>query len=150
MIYAVTAENWKGEQLEMRLSCPQFSGQNIYNIEGLGTPRADINMTNMANVDGSLFNSALARARTVIFHIKYVDSDFVGSPGCMYPDDNISICTDDYNDLVDKPSINGVELTGNKTGEMLSLQDRMDPITIPTIDRIFKKYYPNLTREGAE
>lgn len=140
MIYAVTAENAKGERLEMRLSCPQFSGQNIYNIEGLGTPKADINMTSMANVDGKLFNTAYARSRTVIFHIKYVDSDFVGSNGCMYPDSDVGVCTDDYNTLTDKPSINGVVLTGNNTSETLSLQDIMDPIENVTIDSLLRKY----------
>lgn len=144
MIYAVTAENAKGEQLEMRLSCPQFSGQNIYDIEGLGTPRADINMTSMAAVDGKLFNTAFARSRTVIFHIKYVDSDFRGSNGCMYPDTESGVCTDDYNDLVDKPSINGVTLTGNQTGETLSLQDQMDPIENVTVEKLLKKYHPSL------
>lgn len=142
MIYSVTAENQKGEQLEMRLSCPQFSGQNIYNIEGLGTPKADINLTSMAAVDGQLFNSARARSRTVIFHIKYVDSLFVGSPGCMYPESNRGVCTDDYNELTNKPQINGVTLTGDKTGEMLSLQDIMDPISKVTIDDLIRKYHP--------
>lgn len=145
MIYSVTAENQKGEQLEMRLSCPQFSGMNIYEIEGLGTPKADINFTSMAAVNGRLFNSTNARSRTVIFHIKYVDSLFVGSPGCMYPAENIGVCTDDYNDLVDKPQINGVELTGNKSGETLSLQDTMDPITKVTIDALLRKYHPRGT-----
>lgn len=142
MIYSVTVENQKKEQLEMRLSCPQFSGQNIYDIEGLGTPKADINLTSMAAVDGQLFNTARARSRTVIFHIKFVDSDFVGSPGCMYPDDDRGVCTDDYNDLTDKPQINGITLAGNKTGETLSLQDAMDPISKVTIDSLLRKYYP--------
>lgn len=144
MIYSVTAENAKGEQLEMRLSCPQFSGQNIYNIEGLGTPKADINFAQMAALDGALFNTAYARSRTVTFHIKYVDSDFVGSPGCMYPDNDVGVCTDDYNDLVDKPAINGVTLTGNQTGETLSLQDAMDPIERTTVEKLLKKYHPNI------
>ena len=141
MIYSVTAENEKGEQMEMRLSCPQFSGQNIYNIEGLGTPRADINTSEPAAIDGSLFNSAIARERTVIFHIKYVDSDFCGSPGCMYPADSVGVCTDSYLELEDKPSINDVTLVGNLTSELLGLQSEMDPIENVTIDRLLKKYY---------
>jgi hypothetical protein len=148
MIYAVTAENEKGEQMEMRLSCPQFSGQNIYNIEGLGTPRADINLSEMAALDGSLFNSSYARSRTVILHIKYVDSDFVGSPGCMYPPDSLGVCTDSYLDLEDKPSINDVTLVGNMTAEQLGLQNEMDPIENPTIEKLLKKYWLNAKKES--
>lgn len=140
MIYSVTAENSKGEQLEMRLSCPQFSGQNIYNIEGLGTPQADINMSAMAGIDGNLFNSSKARPRTIVLHIKYVDSDFVGSPGCMYPADDLGVCTDSYLELEDKPAINDVTLVGNLTAEDLGLQNEMEPIENLTIDKLLKKY----------
>lgn len=141
MIYSVIAENERGEQMEMRLSCPQFSGQNIYNIEGLGTPKATINLSDMAALDGSLFNSAIARKRTVTLHIKYVDSDFVGSPGCMYPPDSLGVCTDSYLDLEDKPSINDVTLVGDMTAEQLGLQNEMDPIENVTIEKLIKKYW---------
>lgn len=41
-----------------------------------------------------------------------------------------------YNVLYNKPSINYVELVGNKTGEELYLQDAMDEITPQEIDNI--------------
>ena len=40
--------------------------------------------------------------------------------------------TSNYNDLTNKPSINGVTLTGNKTTSDLSLQDKMQYSTMPT------------------
>lgn len=140
MIYSVTAENEAGEQLEMRLSCPQFSGQNIYNIEGLGTPRADILTTDTPNIQGSIFNMARARKRTIIMHIKYVDSDFEGSAGCTYPPAR-PICVDSYNDLLDKPQINHIELIGDQSGEELGLQDEMEPITNTRIAKLLDKYW---------
>lgn len=140
MIYAVTARRADGEELEMVLTCPQFSGQNIYNIEGLGTPRADINTVETATRDGSVFNSALCRERLITIHIKYVDSDFVGNSTCQRAQP-IGVCTDSYEDLVDKPSINWVTLEGNKNSDDLGLQDGMDPIPNPTIEGLVSRYW---------
>lgn len=139
MIYAVTVENYKGDQLEMRLSCPQFSGMNIYNISGLGTPKAKINTSETATRDGTIYNSARAQQRNIVFYIKYVDSLFEGSPGCMYPADEYGVCTDTYNDLVDKPSINDIALVGNMTAEELGLQPEMEPISTAWIEKEFAK-----------
>lgn len=141
MIYSVTAENEAGEQLEMRLSCPQFSGMNIYNITGLGTPKADIVTTKSPNIQGTIFNSARANERNIVMYIKYVDSDFTSGFPCTYPDETIGVCTDSYNDLVDKPQINSIELVGNKRGEELGLQNEMEPIPLQTIEKWLKKYW---------
>ena len=141
MIYSVTAENEAGEQLEMRLACPQFSGMNIYDIAGLGTPKADILTSDSPNVQGSIYNSARAKERNIVMHIKFVDSDFSSGGLCTKPDDVVGVCTDSYDDLVDKPQINSVELVGNKRGEELGLQNEMMPIPMPTIEKWLKKYW---------
>lgn len=140
MIYSVTAENEAGEQLEMRLSCPQFSGMNIYNIEGLGTPKADINTVETPNINGSIFNMARARNRNIVFRIKYVDSDFQGAPVCASPPPR-PICVDSYNDLLDKPQINHIELIGDQSGEELGLQNEMEPIANTRIAKLLDKYW---------
>ena len=141
MIYSVTAENEAGEQLEMRLTCPQFSGMNIYNIDGLGTPKADIITTESPNVQGSIFNSSRAKERNIVMYIKYVDSDFNGGNFCGDQVEFMGVCTDSYNDLVDKPQINEVTLVGNKNSEELGLQSEMEPIPNATIDKLLKKYW---------
>lgn len=41
-----------------------------------------------------------------------------------------------YNELLDKPQINGVTVVGIKTGEDYGLQDLMEPITNAEIDEI--------------
>lgn len=41
-----------------------------------------------------------------------------------------------YNQLTDKPEINGVQVVGNKTGAAFGLQDLMEPITAAEIDEI--------------
>lgn len=46
------------------------------------------------------------------------------------------VSTTDYEDLYNKPRINGVELRGNKLGAELNLQDIMQPLTEADIDEI--------------
>lgn len=44
--------------------------------------------------------------------------------------------TDNYDDLYNKPRINGHELIGDKSGPELELQNHMDEITAQDIDNI--------------
>lgn len=46
--------------------------------------------------------------------------------------------TNDYNKLVNKPSINGVELSGDLTSEILKLQSLMQPLSNYDIEEMFK------------
>lgn len=43
-----------------------------------------------------------------------------------------------YNSLLDKPSINGVELKGDLTSEILKLQSLMKPLSNYDIEEMFK------------
>lgn len=44
--------------------------------------------------------------------------------------------TGDYEELINKPKINGVELIKNKTSKDLKLQDEMDSLTNMEIERL--------------
>lgn len=46
------------------------------------------------------------------------------------------VSTGDYNELVNKPQINSVELIGNKTGPELRLQNKMDTLSVQDIEKI--------------
>lgn len=46
--------------------------------------------------------------------------------------------TNDYNQLANKPTINGVELKGDLTLEVLKIQSLMKPISNTEIDQMFK------------
>lgn len=46
--------------------------------------------------------------------------------------------TSDYNSLFNKPRINGVELKGDITAEILQLQRLMTPLTNEDIENMFK------------
>lgn len=69
MIKAVTVTNHLGESLRMDFSNPEGSGLLIYNIEGLGAPSANINTTDVATMDGALFNSAKLGTRNIVLSL---------------------------------------------------------------------------------
>lgn len=73
MFKAVRVTNHLGESLKMEIGRPQDSGFNILDISGLGAPKADINMTDIATADGAVFNSARAEARNIVFTIGYFE-----------------------------------------------------------------------------
>lgn len=66
MIRSVAVKNYLGESLTLELSNPEASGFLIKEIEGLGPPKADINQTEVASGDGSVYNSARATYRNIV------------------------------------------------------------------------------------
>ena len=82
MIYAVTVTNHLGESLRMELERPEKSGFLIHNISGLGPGKADINASEMATGDGSLYTSARLNSRNIVLSIIYR-----GEPGVATAED---------------------------------------------------------------
>lgn len=72
MIKSIKVTNYIGDTITLELGKPQDSGLLIYNVEGIGPPKADINTTNVATVDGSIFNSARATERNIVVSMKYL------------------------------------------------------------------------------
>lgn len=54
--------------------------------------------------------------------------------------DGQTVGTTDYNRLINKPSINAVELIGNKTSDELYLQDKMDTLTNNDIEELLNNF----------
>lgn len=67
MIKSVTITNYLGESVKIDLADgdPKH-GMIIKSITGLGPPRANVNMTDLATLDGSLFNSARVEKRNIV------------------------------------------------------------------------------------
>lgn len=61
-MYTLIVQNKYGDQLELTHN-PAY---NVYNIEGLDPPDAQINTTHNAGYDGSVFNSAYEKDRTIV------------------------------------------------------------------------------------
>lgn len=73
MIKYVTVTNYLGESKTVILTEPEKSGLIIKNIDGLGAPKADINITEMATKDGGFFNSARAQNRNIVFEFELIE-----------------------------------------------------------------------------
>ena len=78
MIKTVTITNPNGEEVTIELGEvePQ-SGLFITEIEGLGPPKADINMTSLAAKDGGLYNSSRANGRNIVMHVRFIKASSV-------------------------------------------------------------------------
>ncbi len=70
MIKSVTITNYLGESVKITLAedDPEH-GMIISSITGLGPPKANVSMTDLATMDGSLFNSARVEKRNITIHM---------------------------------------------------------------------------------
>lgn len=75
MLNSVTVTNYLGETVEIELRNPEKSGFLITNIDGIGAGNASINMTEMATIDGSVFNSAKLPARNIVIDLRFIDNE---------------------------------------------------------------------------
>lgn len=66
MIKSVKVTNHNNESLTMELYHPERSGLNVINIDGLGPPKASINSSEVATMDGGIFTSARMSQRNIV------------------------------------------------------------------------------------
>lgn len=79
MIKSVTVTNYLGESIKLELGFPEKSGFLIQSITGLGPSKADINTTEVATNDGSIYNSARTTTRNIVLSLKLMFSPSVES-----------------------------------------------------------------------
>lgn len=65
MIKSITVKNDANETLTIELGAPETSGLWVKSIKGLGPGKADINVTDLASSDGSIFNSSRSEKRNI-------------------------------------------------------------------------------------
>lgn len=72
MIKSVTATNFIGESIKINLS-EEFPdhGIIIVGMNGISSPTANINTTELASMDGSMFNSSKAQQRNITLQFMY-------------------------------------------------------------------------------
>lgn len=66
MIKSVKVTNHNNESLTMELEHPEKSGLNVIDITGLGPPKATINSSEVATIDGGIFTSARTTQRNIV------------------------------------------------------------------------------------
>ena len=74
MIKSVTVINHLNESVKMELRSPEKSGFLIQDITGLGPAKANVNSTEMATSDGSVYNSARLNSRNIVLTIKLMSN----------------------------------------------------------------------------
>lgn len=71
MIKSVTVTNSLGESIKLELTRPESSGFIIKAIDGLGPAKANINTTQVATADGTIYNSALLDQRSIVMNLEF-------------------------------------------------------------------------------
>jgi len=72
MIKSITITNHIDESLTLEMTSPEKSGFVIRFIDGLGPPKANIEMTEMSLMDGAIYNSARAQSRNILFSFMFL------------------------------------------------------------------------------
>lgn len=70
MIKSITAVNPNNERLKMELTNPESSGLIVKKVRGLGPPKAQISSTEMATLDGDIFNGARVEKRNIVLTLQ--------------------------------------------------------------------------------
>lgn len=74
MIKTITITNHLNESVTMDLRFPEKSGFLVRSINGLGPSKANINMSEISNNDGSIYNSARVNSRNIVFSLDFVEN----------------------------------------------------------------------------
>lgn len=72
MIKKVIVTNYLGESIEFELRAPEKTGLYVQSITGLGPGKANINTTNLATDDGSIYNSARSEERNIVMTLGFL------------------------------------------------------------------------------
>lgn len=83
-ILAITVTNHTGESLRMDFQHPTASGLFVTAINGLGAPKANINMTDYAVIDGAMYNSSRAQSRNITMTIQPLQDDMEAHRHTVY------------------------------------------------------------------
>ena len=75
MIKSITITNHVNESYEITLTRPDLSGFLISRIDGLGPPKAEIGLIDLATNDGGRYNSAKVVPRNITIDIIFHDNE---------------------------------------------------------------------------
>lgn len=74
MIYSLAVTNYLGDRIKLELGKPEYTGFLIKSISGLGPVKANVNTTEVATNDGSMFNSARLSQRNIVIQLAFMHS----------------------------------------------------------------------------
>lgn len=65
MIKTITVTNYVGDSIVLELAAPEKSGLSVRSIEGIGPAKATINVSEIATIDGAIFNGTRVASRNI-------------------------------------------------------------------------------------
>lgn len=74
MIHSLAVTNYLGDRIRLELGRPENTGFLIKSITGLGPVKANVNTTEVATNDGSMFNSARLSQRNIVIQMAFVNT----------------------------------------------------------------------------
>lgn len=74
MIHSLAVTNYLGDRIRLELGRPENTGLLIKSITGLGPVKANVNTTEVATNDGSMFNSARLSQRNIVIQMAFVNT----------------------------------------------------------------------------
>lgn len=80
MIRSLRVYNEFGEALDLTLRNPEESGFLVMNVGGLGPSKATVSLTQVATINGGIFNSSRITNRNITFNLLFINDDQYGSP----------------------------------------------------------------------
>ena len=78
MIKSITITNHLDESVVLTMTSPEQSGFVVRYIDGLGPPKANIEMTEMSLMDGAIYNSARAQSRNIVIGLIFLLPNQIG------------------------------------------------------------------------
>lgn len=72
MIKSITITNHLEESITLTMTNPEQSGFVVRFIDGLGPPKANVEMTEMSLMDGAIYNSARAQSRNIVISLMFL------------------------------------------------------------------------------
>lgn len=77
MIKKITVTNHLGDSITLDLQRPELSGFAVQSITGLGPGKSNINTTEVATIDGGLYNSARIPCRNIVLSLIFLWKDTI-------------------------------------------------------------------------
>ena len=74
MIKSITVTNYLGDSIKLELTRPDKTGFIVKSITGLGAPKANINTTESATMDGGMFNSSRLSQRNIVVNLAFMQT----------------------------------------------------------------------------
>jgi hypothetical protein len=75
MIKSITITNHLDESIILTMTSPEESGFVIRFVDGLGPPKANVELTEMSLMDGSVYNSARSQSRNIVISLLFLSPE---------------------------------------------------------------------------